>query len=70
MNKKYEIQDLYKIFLLIIALSFEMIFASIISGYIYNDISGDPIPNANIYIIGNDNGTASDPHGYFILEEY
>jgi outer membrane cobalamin receptor len=61
---------MYKIFLLIISLSFETIFPSIISGYIYNNTSGAPIPNANVYIIGNDNGTASDPHGYFILEEY
>jgi len=59
---------MYKNIPFIIALSFEIIFSSTISGYIYNEISGNPIPNANIYILGKENGTASDPHGYFTLE--
>ena len=59
---------MYKNIPFIIALSFEIIFPSTISGYIYNEISGNPIPNANIYILGKENGTASDPHGYFTLE--
>ena len=41
------------------------LWAAMVSGYIRDSVTGKSIPNANITIKGTDQGTTSNPYGYF-----
>ena len=53
----------YFIIICLFILSFT--FGTAVSGIIKNSSNGKSIPNANIYIIDIEEGTVSDPYGYY-----
>ena len=44
-----------------------MLFAQSVTGTVTSE-AGDPLPNANVVVVGNDMGTISDETGTFVLE--
>ena len=56
----------YFIFICLFIISF--IFGTTVSGIIKNSSNGKSIPNANIYIIEKEEGTVSDPYGYYKID--